>query len=417
VTKCDWPYSEWNQLFTVSCRKSAGLESAGLKFDSFSGCRRNDEEDKENQDNSRNVAKSEHIDQKMSSSAVADIAASTNTPKDASRPGAFAVAGPGQMDDEVPLAARNPYIPAAVLVDEDRELERDEALERARRLQEERDEFAHEALGMFRNMTVAERVHALPAGNEEEVATEATGRSSRKKCIMIAAWCVSMIMVVTGVVATVLLSISSPADPPMERPTVPPTKLATPTLSPKKCFETTNELRDAVDLFMMGSDAAMALLKQTYGLPMGSWCVSHIQDFSSLFAIGRNPRAFFFNEDLVAWDVSKATTMEGMFYFAASFDQDLSSWNTSNVESMSYMFDLATSFNNDIAAWDVSKVSSTYRMFSRASSFGKDLCSWGDKLPTNVDVRYMFYYAKKCPSKSEPVLSANPRGPFCYACD
>jgi hypothetical protein len=102
-----------------------------------------------NQDNSKNLAKSKPSGRRMSSYAVT-IADSTGTPKDASRPGAFAVDGPEQMDDrlveeeseqgyttdEVPLTPRNdvltPNIPAAVLVDEDRELERDEALERVR---------------------------------------------------------------------------------------------------------------------------------------------------------------------------------------------------------------------------------------------------------------------------------------------
>jgi hypothetical protein len=97
--------------------------------------------------------------------------------------------------DIFPLAARNgdsaPHIPA-VLVDRDiaderdeATRQRDEALERARQLEEERDAF-------FRGMTVAESVHALPAGNEEDVATEATGSSSRTKYIIIAG-CVSMI--------------------------------------------------------------------------------------------------------------------------------------------------------------------------------------------------------------------------------
>jgi surface protein len=96
--------------------------------------------------------------------------------------------------------------------------------------------------------------------------------------------------------------------------------------------------------------------------------VSDTQDLSNLFDIRRNLRAFTFNKDLAALDISKVSTMEGMFYYAASFDQDLSSWNTSNVESMSYMFDIATSFNEDLATWVVSKVSSKNIIFAPAHS-------------------------------------------------
>jgi hypothetical protein len=53
----------------------------------------------------------------------------------------------------------------------------------------------------FQGITVADSVHALPAGNEEEIATMTTGSSSRNKYIMVAG-CVSMILV-TVVVATV----------------------------------------------------------------------------------------------------------------------------------------------------------------------------------------------------------------------
>jgi uncharacterized membrane protein YhaH (DUF805 family) len=102
---------------------------------------------------------------------------------------------------------------------------------------------------------VAESVHALPAGNEEEVATsEATGSSSRKKYFMIAG-CFSIMLVVAVVVATVLLTSSSPEDTstelptalptyrPTERPTVAPTTLPTykPTKRPTEVSPPTQE--------------------------------------------------------------------------------------------------------------------------------------------------------------------------------
>jgi hypothetical protein len=354
--------------------------------------------------NTRNVARSEPSAQEMSSYAAA-VAAPMADVADRTAPGVGVdqirfrrrVESPseegdmtGTVEEEseqdhtsdiVPLTARNdactPHIPAAPLVDEDTERERDEAahqqdedLELARQLQEEED-----LLAQLQGITVPESVHALPAGNEEEVAaeatassssrntyhalpagneeeqvvTEATASSSRNTCIMIAG-CVSLILVVTAVVATVLLTtISSPAETTTEWPA--PTALPTytalpsaaPTLYPRTCFETTNELLRAVDKFMQGGSSRLKLLEQAYGLPMGTWCVSNIEDFSELFNTGRNSRAISFNEDISAWDVSKVATMYIMFRGAVSFDQDLSSWNTSSVEDISYKLGGATS--------------------------------------------------------------------------
>jgi hypothetical protein len=121
--------------------------------------------------------------------------------------------GPGQMHDRssgeergchtapdiVPLAARHvdstPHIPGAVLVDTilDMADERAEALEHAPRTQEERDEFADEALRPFRSKHVEESVHTLPTGNEEEVVTEATGSSSSRSNYIMFTGCVSLI--------------------------------------------------------------------------------------------------------------------------------------------------------------------------------------------------------------------------------
>jgi surface protein len=145
--------------------------------------------------------------------------------------------------------------------------------------------------------------------------------------------------------------------------------------------------------------------------------VSNVQDCSNLFDIDRNSRAATFNEDISAWDVSKVTTMWGMFFGAASFDQDLSSWNTSSVAVLSHMFFSASSFNKDLAAWDVSNVYWMQGMFISATSFNRDMCSWGDKLPTNANVDSMFSGATSCQTQADPVLSANSPGPFCHPCD
>ena len=74
-----------------------------------------------------------------------------------------------------------------------------------------------------------------------------------------------------------------------------------------------------------------------------------------------------------AWDVSRVTTMEGLFEGAAAFNADLSRWRVSRVTTMKDMFKSASTFQGDISQWDVSRVQSFARMFLRAQSFDGDL--------------------------------------------
>jgi surface protein len=171
-----------------------------------------------------------------------------------------------------------------------------------------------------------------------------------------------------------------------------------------------------------------AELSATYGLPMGTWCVSRIQDFSFMFTgyIERNvqlsnnvinPTRALFNEDISAWDVSSATTMRGMFANAEAFNQNLSAWSTSKVTDMFGMF-YTSSFNQDLSLWNVANVSEMGFMFYKAGSFNQTLCAWGEKITTNVKVGFMFLETASCPSQADPNLIANsPLGPFCQACN
>jgi surface protein len=186
------------------------------------------------------------------------------------------------------------------------------------------------------------------------------------------------------------LQIKGGGDTPTASPTKAPiaSPTAQPTLSPPKCFDTTNELYAAVDKFMLGGDVAMSQLSATYGLPIGEWCVSGIQDFSELFHADRNPLAASFNSDISLWDVSSGTAMDRMFRKAEDFDKDLSAWDVSSVLDMRGMFAWASSFDKDLSAWDVSKVSTMQEMFFVAGSFNQDLSSWH---PSSVEsMRSMF---------------------------
>jgi hypothetical protein len=56
------------------------------------------------------------------------------------------------------------------------------------------------------------------------------------------------------------------------------------------------------------------------------------------------------------WDVSRVTSMEGLFRWRQRFNEDVSAWDVSNVTTMRSMFYAAYAFNQPLADWDVSKV-------------------------------------------------------------
>lgn len=108
----------------------------------------------------------------------------------------------------------------------------------------------------------------------------------------------------------------------------------------KKCFESNQELKDAVDSYLL--DKTNETLGEIYGLPIGIWCVKYVQDFSFVFALDRNDNISDlmreFNDDISGWDVSSAVNLDRMFRGLEWFDQDLNSWNVSNVKSMKGTF-------------------------------------------------------------------------------
>ena len=64
---------------------------------------------------------------------------------------------------------------------------------------------------------------------------------------------------------------------------------------------------------------------------------------------------------IVQWDVSRVTTMSGMFLEARTFNGDISKWDVSKVNNMDAMFSDAKLFQRDLcgAAWVNSKATKT----------------------------------------------------------
>jgi Mycoplasma protein of unknown function, DUF285 len=153
-------------------------------------------------------------------------------------------------------------------------------------------------------------------------------------------------------------------------------------LDDPKCFETTEELRQAVSQYQ-GVNKFDAKLASKYGWPIGQWCVSNIQDFSNLFS--SSPHHRYFNEPLDEWDMSRATDVSGMFQNCHWFNQPLRSWKLGNVKTMTRMFAAARNFNQPIGHWKVDQVQDMSYMFLHAFSLDQNLNEWNIRSVTSME--------------------------------
>jgi Mycoplasma protein of unknown function, DUF285 len=119
-----------------------------------------------------------------------------------------------------------------------------------------------------------------------------------------------------------------------------------------KCFETSQELEEAVDQYLELPQPvegnATVVLKYGY---IRDWCVDSVTSMDALFSSKRNPRATSFNEPITPWNVGSVTSMRSMFESAASFDQDLSSWDVRLVQDLSGMFLNAVRYRQNLCDW------------------------------------------------------------------
>jgi len=146
-------------------------------------------------------------------------------------------------------------------------------------------------------------------------------------------------------------------------------------LSATTCIPDGDSLRMAIDAYLddNSSETDVAI---KYGWPIGTWCVSLVIDFDSIFDASQNSRAATFNEALNEWDVSNGKEFTQMFFQASNFNQDLSKWNLSSATTLSYMFFRASSFNQSLSTWDVSSVVDMSFMFGQAKDFNGNLSAW-----------------------------------------
>lgn len=189
-----------------------------------------------------------------------------------------------------------------------------------------------------------------------------------------------------------------------------------PSRVPPGCFETGEELKEAVDRYFLGDPGDQ--LQAMYGLPIGTWCVQLVTDFNSLFSAVRNPAAATFNDDISQWDMSSALDMGSMFEGAAQFNINLSRWNIQNNRNLTRTFALATSFNGDVKSWNTGSVVEMREAFSGASSFSQDLCTWSTSFKGRTVDSNEVFLGTQCPHANSFVhIGAQVPGPLCYSCD
>lgn len=163
-------------------------------------------------------------------------------------------------------------------------------------------------------------------------------------------------------------------------------------------FETSVELRQAVDEYVRAKGSDSSGVAVQYGHPMGTWDVSRLFNFSGIFdGTNRYELKSSFDEDLSGWNVSQATDMFKMFAHLDVYSgKGLGTWDVSKVTNMRSMFHEAFMFQGDLSKWDVTSVKSFARLFSDCHLFNSNLADWNTR--NALDMGWMVR-ANDAPSK------------------
>ena len=129
---------------------------------------------------------------------------------------------------------------------------------------------------------------------------------------------------------------------------------------------------------------------------ISTWDTSRVTNLTYVFGywnpnagINGSTWASSFNEDLSKWNISRVTSLYGMFHSATLFNTSLSQWDINRVTSMSYMFYKASSFNSYLSKWNTSRVITVNNMFYNATSFNQVVC-WDTSKMSSDSMASMF---------------------------
>jgi hypothetical protein len=167
-----------------------------------------------------------------------------------------------------------------------------------------------EALGQLRG-----RVEGIEHDLTDTMADEVSCLQKNRMRLAIGLALVITVAVVCGFTIPVGSDPRPPSAPFASLRTSAPTYTLTlpPTQAPTQfiCFDSQPALLTAVDEYLANNrpDTTVA---STYGWPIGSWCVSRITDFTSIFSADRNPDALTFDESLSNWDTSQGRIFSSM---------------------------------------------------------------------------------------------------------
>jgi len=103
-----------------------------------------------------------------------------------------------------------------------------------------------------------------------------------------------------------------------------------------------------------------------------TWKVGQCTDFSYFMAGATQ----FVGDKLGAWDTSHAQNFQQAFWGAFNFvgPENIGDWNMSRVTSVQGMFLDAKSFNRNVNAWDLGQARETNSLFEGASKFQQAVC-------------------------------------------
>ena len=142
---------------------------------------------------------------------------------------------------------------------------------------------------------------------------------------------------------------------------------------------------DAPDMSRVSSLRGMFSDAENFDGPIGHWDVSQVTDMSFMFL-----RSASFNQPLNDWDLSNVETISSLFNGASSFNQPLDEWDVSNIKNMISAFLSATSFNQSLSEWDISNVETMASMLTNSglsmANYDETLVGWNTLTTKKNDV-------------------------------